>query len=139
MALVASPFFLSLTGYFFNYHISRLTFAGSWIAEIGCIFMVSLVTMLIIRAYSQVRMNQTFTISSAFLLYMGVLGIYGILDFYGDILFGTDNVPSNADYMIFLTASTIGGVVLSMLFSYYLRTISFEEFQATMVGKGVRI
>jgi hypothetical protein len=135
--LIALPSIEALIGASFTIHYVRLTTAASWVADILSMFMVSLGLLLSIRAYSSVQMNRPFLVGSTFFLFEVFIGAYCVIDYNFDRLWGTNHISSNADFMVYATASMIGALVLTLLLNYYLRIYDLNEFQRHAVGEGV--
>ena len=137
--LIALPSIEALLGVLLATHYTRLTDAAFWIGDIASIFMISLALMLTFRAYSSAKMNLPFLVGSTFILFEVFIGTYCVIDYNFDLLTGSNLITSNADFMIYALASSIGAVVLALLLNYYLRLGDFEEFQRMTVGRRATI
>lgn len=135
--LIALPSIGSLLSNLLSDHYVRLTDAAFWIADIIGVFMISLAVMLVIRGYSSVRMNRPFLVGSTFMVFEVFLGAYGVIDYQFDQLLGTHNITSNSAFMVYVTISTIGAVVLALMLNYYIRLSDLDSFQRDAVGRGV--
>jgi len=141
------PFgFLFLIAFPFYIFASLLLFAGAdqtvlpnlmRAIEVAATFLIALVTIMDLHAYTEFRTNGAFAIILTVLMTMALSSVFAIADFLSDQVFGTQLLRSNNELMINLVFSFLGGVVMGIFIYIYMRkTSSSRSGRHVMSGPG---
>ena len=94
--------------------LTDLAFAFS-IATIGFLLTVEL------QIFTDIRMNRPFSVFFVIMFTLAVAGFWGVGEFIGDKVWGTDYLGSNRDVMVGFFWSLVGGVVMGVIYYLYLK------------------
>ena len=94
--------------------LTSLAFAFS-LATIGFLLTVEL------QIFTSIRMNRPFAIFFVVMFTLAVAGFWGIGEFIGDKVWGTDYLGSNYDVMMNFMWTTVGGIAMGIVYYLYLK------------------
>ncbi len=104
-----------------NHNILQFSSSWYWLASSVSIFALSLATLAIAGSYGSLRMNCSFNMLLAYLLFESLVVIQGPIDYYSDILLGTSQISNNFSLMIYIIQATICGLFLTVAFYFILK------------------
>lgn len=96
--------------------LTSLAFAFS-LATIGFLLTVEL------QIFTDIRMNRPFSIFFVVMFTLAVAGFWGVGEFIGDKIWGTDYLGSNYDVMMGFVWTLVGGVLMGIVYYLYLRAM----------------
>ncbi|MEM0449912.1 MAG: hypothetical protein QW520_08850 [Methanomassiliicoccales archaeon] len=143
--LIPRPYFIFLYGlplFIATLHLPsrvslrEIAFSLIIVLTVAATFLLSLATLIQLRAHLGVKMNRPFFIASAVILFIASLGLYVVLLYVRDLLNPLEPfLVNNDDLMMWLTMLTFGGLVMGILLDIYLHTTSLDELQRLTVGE----
>jgi len=96
---------------------SSLALAFS-LATIGFLMTVEL------QIYTNVRMNRPFAVFFVVMFTLAAAGFWEVGLYFGDMLYKTHNQGSNADVMMTLVWVLVGGILMGLFYTVYLKAMS---------------
>jgi len=96
---------------------SSLALAFS-LATIGFLMTVEL------QMYTNVKMNRAFAVFFVIVFTLAAAGFWEVGLYFGDLIYGTDHLGTNADVMTSLTLVLVGGTLMGLFYTVYLKAMS---------------
>ena len=135
---VCVPMVLVASGVLFRAQFDELLNAVLLVIGMLAGFLLSVATLLCLRAYFHVMMNRPFFVSSTVILYIAAVGVYVVLQYISDKVF-EENVITSLDQLMVGLALMVGGAFfLGFLLGYYLHTTNLDSMQVSILGEAER-
>lgn len=121
LALAVLPFPVGLLGAHLGIAPFPMDTTGFKLLDSVSLFALCLGTSLYIGTLSTLRVNRKFVIGLAFVIFVALLTVRGPIGFYGDLIFRTEHIISNASLMSNLIFCSFIGLVLALVVNRRLR------------------
>jgi hypothetical protein len=129
--VISGPYILAFISYAFGFEPFDLKSPIFWVIGSTSIFALSLV-MMDVLALTKVRLNTSFTVVFAFVLYEALLAVQGPVDLYINGHIGSSYFEDNMVMMGYLIICTVIGLLLTAAVRWKLGLITLFQ----MPGKG---
>jgi hypothetical protein len=133
---IALVFIVQLILLPFSVDLWQMNSPANWLVGGISLFSLCLTTLLALDTYSAIRMPPPFLVLMSLVFYEALLAMQGPIGYYGDRLLGTDHILDNKELMIYIVASSIVGLALTLVTHSFLRHIPSEELKQRAVGGG---